>query len=226
MPGLPRENIEIVYNGIDHSLFAPGTKSKSPLIVYVGRVKKYKHLEDLIKAFKIIKDNGNNNAKLIIAGKGDCHKELDELVKKLDIDSDSVKIYKNITEQEKVEILQRAWVYVATSMKEGWGISIIEANACGTPIVAYKVPGLQDAVKNRQTGLLVKNGDIEELANTINRLLLNTELRKKLTNNTTKWAKNFDWNKSSEKFLHLINGYEKPSKQLALLFKTSSRLKL
>ncbi|MHA1364631.1 MAG: glycosyltransferase, partial [Candidatus Freyarchaeota archaeon] len=71
-----------------------------------------------------------------------------------------------------------------------------------------KIPGLQDSIKNGQTGLLVKYGDIEELANTIERVLSDTELREKLTHNTTTWAKNFNWNKSSKSFLHLINSYE------------------
>jgi len=207
LKGLPKNNIKIVYNGINHNLFKPGTKSENPLIIYVGRVKRYKQLEDLIKAFKIIKENGKNT-ELIIAGKGDHHEELEELVKKLNIDSNSVRIYRNITEQEKIDILQRGWIYVTTSMKEGWGLSIIEANACGTPAIAYKIPGLQDSIKNGQTGFLVKYGDIRELANTIERVLSDTKLREKLTHNTTAWAKNFNWNKSSKSFLHLINTYE------------------
>ncbi|MBS7252125.1 MAG: glycosyltransferase family 4 protein [Candidatus Freyarchaeota archaeon] len=207
--GVPRENIKIIYNGINHNLFTPGTKAKKPLIVYVGRVKKYKQLEDLIKAFKIVKEEVKNS-ELIIAGRGNHHEKLKELAKKLNLDS--VKIFKNISEQEKIKILQEGWIYVITSMKEGWSLSVIEANACGTPTIAYKVPGLQDSVKDNQTGLLIKNGNIIELANTINKLLLNTELREKLTRNTIKWARNFDWNKSSEKFLQLITSYNNPRK--------------
>lgn len=212
--GVPRANIKIIYNGINHNLFTPGTKAEKPLIIYVGRVKKYKQLEDLIKAFKIVKEKVKNS-ELIIAGRGSHHKELKKLVKKLNLDS--VKIFKNITEHQKIKILQKGWIYVTTSMKEGWGLSVIEANACGTPTIAYKVPGLQDSVKNNQTGLLIKNGNIKELANTINKLLSNTKLREKLTRNTTKWAKNFDWNKSSEKFLQLIKSYNNPRKHQYLL---------
>lgn len=208
LKGIPKSNIEIIYNGVNHELYVPGKKSEKPLIIYIGRVKKYKQLEDLIKAFNIIRNNGKN-IELIIAGRGDYHEELKNLVKKMSIDSNSIKIYKNITEQEKISLLQKGWIYAITSMKEGWGISIIEANACGTPIIAYRVSGLKDAVKNGQTGLLVKNGDIKELANTIEMLLSNTELREKLTNNTTEWAKKFDWNKSSEEFLNLINNHKR-----------------
>ncbi|MEM2146877.1 MAG: glycosyltransferase family 4 protein [Candidatus Jordarchaeaceae archaeon] len=203
--GIPKNNIEIIYNGVNHELYVPGKKSEKPLIIYVGRVKKYKQLEDLIKAFSIIKNSGES-IELVIAGRGDYHEELKDFVKKIGIDS--VKIYRNITEQEKINILQKGWIYAITSMKEGWGLSVIEANACGTPIIAYRVPGLKDAVKNGQTGFLVKNRDIKELANTIEMLVSNTELRKKLTNSTTEWAKNFDWNKSSEKFLQLLNGHK------------------
>ncbi|MEM3562501.1 MAG: glycosyltransferase family 4 protein [Candidatus Jordarchaeaceae archaeon] len=201
LKGLPRENIKIVYNGVNHNLFVPGVKSRKPLIAYVGRVKRYKQLEDLIKAFNMVKKN-RENVELIIAGKGDHHEELKKLVEKGNIHS--VKIYKNIAEQEKIKILQKAWVYVITSMKEGWGISIIEANACGTPSIAYKTLGLQDAILDKQTGLLVKREDIEELAKTIDKILSDTKLRKKLANNATKWAKNFDWDKSSKKFLKII----------------------
>lgn len=200
---LSGNNIEIIYNGVNHNSFTPGTKSKKPLIVYVGRIKKYKQLEALIRAFNLVKNNGIE-PELIIAGKGDYHRTLKNLTKKLNLNSDSIKIYKNITEQEKISILQKGWVYVMTSMKEGWGLSIIEANACGTPSIVYKVPGLQDAVKNGQTGLLVKKGDVEELANTIHKVLSDMELRRKLTENTTIWARNFDWDKSSKRLLELV----------------------
>lgn len=206
--GFSRDDIEIVYNGVNNNLFVPGTKSKKELIIYVGRVKKYKQLEDLIIAFKVVKENGRN-LELIIAGRGDYHEKLRELVKKLNIDSNSVKIYQDITEQEKISILQKGWVYVITSMKEGWGLSLIEANACGTPIIAYNIPGLKDSVKNGQTGLLVKSRDIKKLAKTIDKVLSDTELRKKLTENTTIWARNFDWDKASKQFLRLVFDYEK-----------------
>jgi glycosyltransferase involved in cell wall biosynthesis len=76
-----------------------------------------------------------------------------------------------VSDHVKRYILSKSWAFVSTSMKEGWGITIIEANACGTPCIAYDVPGLRDSIVDGKTGILIKeDGNVEKLAE--NRIML------------------------------------------------------
>lgn len=199
--GIPPKNIHVIYNGVDNR-FTPGDKSDIPVILYFGRIKKYKRLNHLIIAFKYVKEKVPE-AKLVIAGKGDNYKELITLSKKLGI-FDSINFVGEVLEEEKVKLLQKAWIFVTPSEKEGWGITVIEANACGTPVIAYDVPGLRDSVKHGYNGLLVEDGNIEALANTIIKVLKDNELRERLSKNAIKWAKHFSWDKSAKEFERVI----------------------
>ncbi|MFC1893870.1 glycosyltransferase family 4 protein [Chloroflexota bacterium] len=195
--GLAEERLRLVPNAIEQGSFAPREKSPNPQVVYLGRIKKYKQIDHVIKAFELARET-IPEAKLIIGGKG-VYSELKELVAELQLES-AIHLVGEVSEGEKVEILQNSWAFVTPSMKEGWGISVIEANACGTPAIAYDVPGLRDSIRDGETGLLVSPGDIEELAKTIVRLLNNRELRIKLSQNALIWARGSSWEKSAEEF--------------------------
>ena len=196
---LLKEQVAVIHNGIN-SHFSTGEKAGNPLVAYVGRVKRYKQIDHLVRAFKKVKEKVPD-AELIVAGKGDAHEEILRLARKLGV---AITCLKEVSEEEKVSILQRAWVFVATSMKEGWGISVIEANACGTPVIAYNTPGLKDAVKDGETGYLVPYGDIEKLASKIVEILTNHKLRRKMEQKAVKWARRFSWDASAEKMLKTI----------------------
>jgi glycosyltransferase involved in cell wall biosynthesis len=83
-------------------------------------------------------------------------------------------------------------------MKEGWGITNIEANACGTPVISSNVPGLRDSVKNNQSGLLYEYGDIEQLAAQIISVLSDKSKLDRLSQGAVEWAARFSWDKSAE----------------------------
>jgi glycosyltransferase involved in cell wall biosynthesis len=197
--GIKSENIRIIYNGIDEQFKPDFTRKKENLIVYLGRIKKYKQLDHLIKAFSIVKKQ-TPDAKLTIAGKGDFQ-EIKELSDKLNLKLD---IINDITEKEKVALLQRAKVFVTPSIKEGWGLTVIEANSCAAPVVAYDVPGLRDSVKNNATGFLVEPGNIEGLALAVMKVLEENGLHERLSKNALEWSKNFSWDKSAELFEGII----------------------
>jgi glycosyltransferase involved in cell wall biosynthesis len=88
-------------------------------------------------------------------------------------------------------------------MKEGWGITTIEANACGTPVIAADVPGLRDAVAAGQSGLLYPFGNIEMLADRIAAVIEDSILRQQLSEGAVRWAQRFSWDKSAEQMLKL-----------------------
>ena len=203
--GLGGSGIEVAYPGVDLSNLIPKFESKSPVptILYFGRLKYYKSVDVLIKAFKKVIEK-IPEAKLIIAGSGEEYGNLKKLVKGLGIET-SVEFKGRVPDELKVKLLQEAWVLVNPSIMEGWGITTIEANACGTPVVASDVPGLRDSVRNRETGYLSPQGDINGFYEKIIIIVSDKEWREKMGREGVVWAQNFDWNKTSDMFLSVIN---------------------
>lgn len=197
------KGIEIVHPGIDLAKFQPGKQNEDPTVLYLGRLKEYKSVDILLKAFKRVA-SGLPNAKLVVAGSGEDLPRLEQMAIDLGIAS-KVKFTGKITEEEKTSFYQKAWVFVNPSFMEGWGITTIEANACGVPVVASAVPGLQDSVKNPHTGYLVPHGSTEEFASRISHILTNKEKRNWMRGNATEWARNFDWEKSAGRAMDVIN---------------------
>ncbi|MFV1987367.1 MAG: glycosyltransferase family 4 protein [Gemmatimonadota bacterium] len=159
--GIPRERIAIISPGIDHSVFRPtrtGEREATPTILYVGRLKKYKGLEVVLEALAKL-DVGMSPVRLDVAGRGDDQARLARLARDLGLES-RVRFLGWISEEEKVRRLQRAWVTVYPSPKEGWGIVNVEAAACGTPVVASDSPGLRESVKAGLSGYLVPHEDV------------------------------------------------------------------
>lgn len=202
--GIEENRISLVYCGIE-SIKDGGRKSfkksANPSVVYFGRIKEYKQIDHLVKAFSQVKA-GMPQVRLVIAGRGD-YSGLTGLVESLGL-SQSVNFVGEVSDQEKEEMLGEAWVFVTPSMKEGWGITVIEANNCGTPAIAYNVPGLRDSIRDGETGLLVPAGNIDELAGAISRVLDDSELRNRLSQNALTWATRFNWDNSAEDFSRVI----------------------
>ena len=162
----------------------------------------YKSVDVFIKSAKQI-FKAEPDAQIIIAGDGEERGKLEELTDKLGLNK-KIKFLGKISEKEKIKLYQKAWVAVNPSMKEGWGITTIEANACGTPVVASDVPGLRDSVKNPATGFLVEYGNSRALSQKILKVIKDEELRQDMEKKSVKWAKNFEWNVSAKRTLSLI----------------------
>ena len=82
---------------------------------------------------------------------------------------------------------------VNTSEKEGWGLTVMEASACGTPTIASDVPGLRDSVLDGETGLLVPHGNQQTLVDALLRVLRNSDLRERMSRSCVDWASRFTW---------------------------------
>jgi|Deesub1362A_J573_1020465.scaffolds.fasta_scaffold01586_4 glycosyltransferase involved in cell wall biosynthesis len=197
--------VSVVEPGIDHEKLAPGEKTQYPSILYLNRIVPYKCADHLVIAFKKVKKEVPE-AKLIIVGfrgKSKYENYVKELVKKLNLTNDVI-FHGFISGEKKVKLLQSAWVHVLPSIREGWGISITEAGACGTPSIGYNVVGVKDAIKDGYSGIIVEKENIDALANTIITILKDGNLREKLSRNAVEWAKQFSWEKSADKFEGVI----------------------
>jgi len=203
--GFSSNNVVIVTNAITKENFPMkiSEKNSNPLIIYFGRLKKYKSIDHLLYAFRNVLEI-IPNTELFILGKGDFKSELESLAHKLNIDRQT-KFFGYISEEQKIELLSKAYCIVNTSMKEGWGITNIEANACGTPVISADVPGLRDSVKEGESGLLYEYGNIEQLTSLILKILQNNEYRTKLSEGSIEWAKNFSWDSSAQLMFEVCN---------------------
>ncbi len=196
--------VEIIYNCVDHELHVPDAarRSRSPLVGYFGRLKKYKSVDHLLRAFSRIRDSFPD-ARLVIIGEGDHRPALERLSAELHLE-EAVRFTGFVDEKTKVRLLQEIWFVVNTSAKEGWGLTVVESNACGTPVVASDVPGLRDAIKDGETGLLYPYGNVTELAGRMTRLLTDRGLRERLSTAAVAWAKTFNWDDAATNALALL----------------------
>ena len=200
----PPEDVALVHYGVDDTLHTAtgAAKSPTPLIGYFGRLKKYKSVDHLLQALPIVVKQVPG-LRVIIVGEGDDRSRLEAMANELGV-SEIVEFTGFVPEEKKVECLQRMWFKVTTSSKEGWGLTVLEANACGTPVIASNVQGLRDAVKDNETGLLYTYGDVKDLSSKIQMVLTDFQLRDRLTRGAIEWAKQFDWEIAAKQTVELL----------------------
>ncbi|MDB4886553.1 MAG: putative glycosyltransferase [Gemmatimonadetes bacterium] len=194
--GIPRTAVEVIYPGIDTVGYTPraGTRARAPVFAYLGRLKKYKGVHHVIEAFAALADPA---ATLEIAGAGDYRPVLEKLAATLDL-GERVRFLGRINEQEKLSLLRRAWALVFASPKEGWGITNLEAAACGTPVVASNSPGIRESVRDGETGYLVPHGDVRAMAAAMARLAGDAALVDRLGVQARRFAETFTWERAAE----------------------------
>jgi glycosyltransferase involved in cell wall biosynthesis len=95
-------------------------------------------------------------------------------------------------------------VAVYPSLKEGWGLTNIEANACGTAVVAANSPGLRDSVRPNETGFLYEYGQADDLAEKLIKILTEDETRARLEKGGMEWVKKFNWDDAADEFLEIL----------------------
>lgn len=195
--------IEIVNPGIHTEKFLTLKKTENPSFLYLGRLQPYKNIEVAIKAFADVTAKFPD-ATLTIAGFGESMLTLKKLTSELGLEK-SVIFTGRVSEEKKYQLLSESWVMIQPSMIEGWGITVIEANASGTPVIAANVNGLRDSVVDGTTGMLVKPKDIKMFSKVMIDLIENKEFRDYLSAQAKKWSTNFSWASSAEKFLRIIS---------------------
>jgi glycosyltransferase involved in cell wall biosynthesis len=198
--GIPRGSVTVIYPGIDTVAYTPsaGARSPTPVFAYLGRLKKYKGVHLVIRAFAAMAIPG---AVLEIAGAGDYRANLEALARSLDL-GERVRFLGRISEEDKLALLRRAWALVFASPKEGWGITNLEAAACATPVVASNSPGIRESVRNGETGFLVPHGDVVAMADAMCRIASSRELVVTLGQAARAFSETFTWERAASQTEH------------------------
>jgi len=210
--GLDRREMTIIPNGVDLEFFFPDPsvpRAEIPTLLYLGRLQPYKRVDLVLRAFALLRARGSS-ARLVVAGKGSSERRLRRLTGRLGV-AEAVDFVGFVSEEEKRRLLRTAWVHVLTSPREGWGITNVEAAACGTPSVVSDSPGLRDSVAEGVSGYRVPHGDVDRLASTLGRLLRDRKEVERLGRSARSYAERFDWGRSArETRAHLARVIARP----------------
>ena len=204
--GFQEDRIQIVESGVDATRYEPVAefeRFKQATLLYLGRLKRYKRVDLILVAVAELRSQGIQ-VRLLVAGQGDHGPKLERQAADLGLGPEAVEFLGFVSEEKKLELLQRAWVHVLTSAKEGWGISNLEASACATPTVASDSPGLRDSVIDQQTGFLVPHGDGDALVAKIRLLLSDRTLRGRMGEAAREFALSLSWDRTAGRFGSLL----------------------
>ena len=203
---IPEGNITIVPHGVILPKFKiKNLKLKIKTIVFLGVLSKDKGIEDAIKCFKILDRQDKWNFWVI--GRPETveyGKQIQSLVSKLKF-KNKIKFWGFVSQNKKFELLAKAHVLINPSVYEGWGLVNIEANAMGTPVIAYSNAGLVDSVKMGTSGIICQKNTSDNLAEETFNLLQDNQKYERLKKGALNWSKKFSWKRSVSQSLLLIN---------------------
>lgn len=195
--GIRPERVAVVPPGTDFDRFSPDESvAREPVVLHVGRLKKYKSADHLLRAARLLLDRGRD-FRAVIVGTGDDRPRLEKLAAELEL-GDAVEFTGFISEDEKVNWYRRSAVLVENSVKEGWGLIVMEANGCGTPVVVARSPGLVDSSRDGVNGLFYEYGNVPDLAEKLDRVLTDDELRGRLGRQALGWARQWTWDTAAD----------------------------
>lgn len=192
--GIPAERITVIHPGVDSVRYHPDPsfgRAAAPTFLYVGRLKRYKGVETALRALATAR-RARPDVVLFIAGQGDDRPRLERRAAALGL-AGAVRFLGFVPEDEKQRLLRQAWAVVFPSPKEGWGITNVEAAACGTPALASDSPGLRESVRHGETGFLVPHGDADALAERMLALAADPALVERLGRQAREFAERLTW---------------------------------
>ena len=205
--GIPREAITVVHCGLDHARYHHDpsvAKSDVPTLTFVGRLRRYKGLDWVLRALPGVRARVPG-VRLEIIGDGPYGPTLEAEVARRGL-QDAVRFLGFMPGAEKVRHLQASWGVLQPSPKEGWGLTVVESSACGTAVIASDAPGLRDSVRRDETGLLVPYDDTAALTEAIVRLLTDASLRHRLESAGPAWAARFQWDECGRRSIDALVG--------------------
>jgi len=218
--GVDHGRLRVMDLGVDRPAVSPvAGSSEEPLFVALGRLVPYKRIHLLLELWRSVQPA--TGGRLVILGDGPERERLEAMR------TPGVTFAGRVDDEEKWHILSQAWCLLQPAIHEGWGVSVIEAASMGTPTIAFDVPGLRDAILNRQTGLLVRSHG--EFVDAWIRLATDQAERRRMSEACTITSRRFTWERSVDTFLAVIEealgraGQAPPAVRRAASARRSSR---
>jgi glycosyltransferase involved in cell wall biosynthesis len=198
--GLEQGRVTVAPPGVDDRFTPGGQREATPLVVAVGRLVPVKRFDVLLRSLAEVKKH-HPELQAVVIGEGYERPALETLRDELGA-QDWVNLPGRVEDDELVDWYRRAWVVASSSQREGWGMTLTEAAACGTPSVATAIAGHADAVLDGESGLLVE--DLEDLADTLDRMLGDQVLRSRLARGALSRARWFTWDATARRALEAL----------------------
>ncbi len=195
--GIPGNHIVVSHPGIDRPQVAAQIDAmRPPRIAYLGRLEAYKRIDLLLHAASRLIDRFRD-LDILVIGRGPERARLEQLAERLGLAS-RTRFTGFVSDAERDALLATTRACAFPSEREGWGLTVIESNALGTPVVASDAPGLRDSVRHGETGLLVRPGDPEAMAEALARLLEDSTFSAQMRRAAHAWSQRFDWDRAAD----------------------------
>jgi len=179
-------------------------KEQRHTFVFVSRVVRMKGIEEVIKAFSfIVREEPKSVLWIIGGGEKEYIEKLKHMISEYGVEK-NIQFLGKLNEEEKLSRMARAHLLLHASVKEGWGLVVLEAAAVGTPTVAYNVSGLCDVVKNGKTGVIIEDNSPHTMAKMTLQLLGDTKRYAKFQINGKKWVQSLTWKDVVQKSISLL----------------------
>ena len=200
--GIASERIRVSPPGVDRpALDADPDSPRPPRLTYVGRLERYKRVDLLLRVgARLIREYPD--LELSVLGQGPERSRLEVLASELGISS-RTRFHGFVPDTERDALLAQSRLCLFPSEKEGWGLTVIEANALGTPVVARDAPGLRDSIRDGETGWLVQPApsdgeEIERWLDVLTRAFSEDDRAREMRRDCLAWSKRFDWDRAAD----------------------------
>jgi len=191
-------NVSVIPNGRDEPPPLNGTcKEPEPTFLFVGRLAANKRPDHAVAAFRAIRES-IPAARLWIVGRGPLERVLSREL------PEGAEVLGHLPRDDLYLRMARAHCLLVPSVREGWGLVVVEANSVGTPAVGYDVPGVRDSIRDGRTGLLAEAGIPNDLGRRALTVVTDPRLARKLGREAEAWSKTFSWDVTSTKLMEAI----------------------
>jgi glycosyltransferase involved in cell wall biosynthesis len=199
--GFDPGRVTVVHPGIDPRFSPGGERSPEPLVMAVGRLAPVKRYDMLVRAAHHARRTVPD-LRLHIVGEGYERPAIEAVIDDLDA-AGWVTLRGALLEDDKIDLFRKSWIVASASAREGWGMTLTEAAACGTPAVATRIAGHADAVRDGSSGVLA-DGDPASLGDAMARVLRDDDLRSRLSSGARDWAGQLTWSNTATQLMRVI----------------------
>lgn len=208
------KDVRIFRVGIDLTpLESLQDKKDKNIILSLGAIRPMKRTLDAVKAFEVARDE-KGDLRMVIAGDiSSTYAKRVLLYIERSRHADAIDVKGRVSVTERHELMRTSSLILVTSVKEGWGLIVTEANSQGTPAVVYDTDGLRDSVQDTVTGALSPNGDYLAMSRQIIDLLANHSMYESMRDHAWQWSKQFTFENSYRDFLAILSAHETPPHQ-------------